>query len=348
MGYNTYSIEYFFWELPSFLGRCHMMIRLKTRRSRSGFTLVELLVVIAIIGILVGLLLPAVQAAREAARRMSCSNNLKQIGLALHVYNDAHRKFPPGYLGIPPNGQCDAINSLPARAQGWGWGTFILPQLEQGSLYNSLNPGPKQIVCGIPTGAAASPNVGNATLQKTKISAYVCPSAPDADLNFTRQPATGVPGTQAKSNYVGVSGLDFSGVHVATGRKGMFGDGLIYIASMKDVSDGTSNTLIIGEKYRRDVDTNLQTFSPGEYTGGIWLGVAPDTFPAGTVMQLGLPPSSFAINGASINAIASKHTGGAQFALTDGSVRFISQNADQKTIADMGTNNDGEVVSQPD
>ncbi len=82
------------------------MIRLDVVKSRSGFTLVELLVVIAIIGVLVGLLLPAVQAAREAARRMSCSNNLKQMGLALHVYNDAHKKFPPGFLGQPPNGQC--------------------------------------------------------------------------------------------------------------------------------------------------------------------------------------------------------------------------------------------------
>jgi prepilin-type N-terminal cleavage/methylation domain-containing protein len=325
-----------------------MVIRLRRHGSRIGFTLVELLVVIAIIGILVGLLLPAVQAAREAARRMSCSNNLKQIVLASHVYHDAVRKFPPGYLGIPPNGQCSALNNVPARAQGWGWGTFLLPQIEQGNLYNQLSPGPKQIVCGNPTGAAASPNVGSAALQKTKISAYICPSAPDEDLNYTRQPATGVPGTQAKSNYVGVSGLDFSGVHAATGRKGMFGDGLVYIASINVVTDGTSNTIMFGEKYRRDVDANLQTFSPGEYTGGIWLGVAPDTFPAGAVMQLGLPPSSFSINGASINAIASKHTGGAQFALTDGSVRFISQNADQKTIADMGTNNDGQVVNQPE
>ena len=141
--------------------------------------------------------------------------------------------------------------------------------------------------------------------------------------------------------------MDFSGV-ATSGRRGLFVDGTRYSTALRDVSDGTTNTLCVGEKYRRDIDSVLQTFSPGEYTGAIWVGVAPDTQIAGTVMQLALPPSTFAINGASINAFASKHTGGAQFALTDGSVRFISQNADQKTIADMGTGNDGEVVSLPE
>ncbi len=324
------------------------MKRTLGRVSPTAFTLVELLVVIAIIGVLVGLLLPAVQAAREAARRMQCSNNLKQIGLALHIYLDAHRVFPPGYMGQPPNGQCANINIPPARPQGWGWAVFILPQLEQGALYNSLDPGPKQVVCGIPSGAAASPNVGSAALQKTILSTYVCPTAPDKLLNESRFPAApAVPGAHAKSNYAGVSGLDFSGI-ATNGRRGLFGDGMRYTSALRDVSDGTTNTLCVGEKYRRDVDGVLQTFGPGEYTGAIWVGVAPDTQIAGTVMQLALPPSTFAINGASINAFASKHVGGAQFSLTDGSVRFISQNADQKTIADMGTGNDGEVVSLPE
>jgi prepilin-type processing-associated H-X9-DG protein len=146
--------------------------------------------------------------------------------------------------------------------------------------------------------------------------------------------------------------MDFTGVVTATGptlgRKGIFVNGLLYKTALRDVLDGTSSTFLVGEKYRRDADAVKQTFNPGsEYTGGFWLGVAPDTQIANTVMQLGLPPSTFAINGASINAFASRHPGGAQFALIDGSVRFVSQNASQKTIADMGTFNDGQVTQLP-
>ncbi len=166
------------------------------------------------------------------------------------------------------------------------------------------------------------------------------------------QPLRRSPGQHAKSNYVGVSGMDFSGVvttppGLTVGRKGIFVNGMLFKTAMHDVRDGTSSTFLVGEKYRRDLDGVRQTFSPGEYTGGFWLGVAPDTQIANSVMQLALPPSTFAINGASINAFASKHPGGAQFALTDGSVRFVSQNASQKTIADMGTFNDGEVTQLP-
>jgi prepilin-type N-terminal cleavage/methylation domain-containing protein len=319
--------------------------------SRRAFTLVELLVVIAIIGILVSLLLPAVQAAREAARRMQCGNNLKQMSLAVHNYHDTFKVFPPGYMGQPPANCGSVFNGIAPNFRGWGWGVFILPFIEQTALFDQLSPSTKQTVCGIPTGAQAAATVGSAPLQKTTLSFYVCPSAPDFILNMTRQPAApAAPGEHAKSNYVGISGLDFSGVATPAlnSRKAVFVNGALYVSSMGEVTDGTTNTFLFGEKYRRDVDAVKQTFSPGEYTGGFWLGVAPDTQIANVVMQLGLPPSTFAINGASINAIASKHPGGAQLSLTDGSVRFVSQNADQTTIANMGTYNDGEVNSLPD
>jgi hypothetical protein len=293
--------------------------------------------------------LPAVQAAREAARRTQCVNNLKQMALGVHAYADTFKVLPPGYMGQPP-ANCSSVNNGSAsQPRGWGWGTLILPFVEQATLFNSLSPGSRQIVCGIPSGSQATTAVGNAALQKTILPFYVCPSASDPDLNDTRLPAApGAPGSHAKSNYVGVSGMDFSGVSPTNGRKGIFVNGMLYKTALRDIKDGTSTTFLIGEKYRRDLDSVKQTFSAGEYTGGFWVGVAPDTQIANVIMQLALPPSSFAINGASINAFASYHPGGAQFALTDGSVRFVSENANQQTIADMGTFNDGMVTQLPD
>src|SRR6478609_9116964 len=105
-------------------------------KERRAFTLIELLVVIAIIAVLIALLLPAVQQAREAARRTQCRNNLKQIGLALHNYHDAYQLFPPGYVDRNGNPDLTPDNDL---GPGWGWASFILPQLDQGNVYNQIN-----------------------------------------------------------------------------------------------------------------------------------------------------------------------------------------------------------------
>ena len=141
------------------------------RKGRGrGFTLVELLVVIAIIGVMVGLLLPAVQAAREAARRMSCSNNMKQIGLAVHNYADSYKRFPAGYIA-------DIVGVQDSREQSlWSWGASLLPYIEQGALYDQLQPGRIKLHQHLTTPA------GLALLQ-TPISTYRCPSDTGPTLN---------------------------------------------------------------------------------------------------------------------------------------------------------------------
>src|SRR5438309_1750436 len=145
--------------------------------SRRAFTLIELLVVIAIIAILVGLLLPAVQKVREAAARVQCQNNLKQLGLALHNYEGANGRFPPAYVTARPSADGTAYgvsygddnrNGPP----GWAWGTLLLPYLEQGALYRSLR---LDLPCWAPE---------NAPLVKTKLSVFLCPSAAGGSDGF--------------------------------------------------------------------------------------------------------------------------------------------------------------------
>ncbi|MFK7777796.1 MAG: DUF1559 domain-containing protein [Gimesia sp.] len=302
-----------------------------------GFTLIELLVVIAIIAILIALLLPAVQQAREAARRSQCKNNLKQIGLAIHNYHETHRVFPPGYCGDPDN-SCSNVDS---NKNGWGWGSFILPYIDQAPLYNKLGVGGgKQTVCSTPSGAQASPNVGDPDLQDTVLSAYICPSATDPQINPAREP-----GGHGKSNYAGVAGVDWSGVHSATGLTAIFVDGTKYVTRMRDFTDGTSNTFAVGEKYRRDLDSTLTSQTTGEYYGATWVGITPDIRAAAVVGRLAPTGSSYSVNGGSVNAFASQHVGGAQFLFIDGRVRFISENMDQDKLSAIGVGNDGTVIS---
>lgn len=315
------------------------------RGKRRGFTLIELLVVIAIIAILIALLLPAVQQAREAARRTQCRNNLKQIGLAIHNYIDVHSCFPPSYLGDPPNESASGCSNVTASnwaKPGWGWAVYIMPYLDLGNLYNELAPGENIVVCSKATGDQLA--VGSPTLQQTIIPAYICPSATDPDLNPTRwerPPATA--GSNGKSNYAAIAGRDWDGVD-PSGIRAVFVDGTKYVSRIKHVVDGTSHTFAVGEKIRIDVNSDVTraTGSLGEKYGAYWVGIAPDTRAASAAMQLRPSPSSFAINGSSTNAFASNHEGGAHFLVTDGSVHFISENADQDTIAALSTGNDNE------
>jgi prepilin-type N-terminal cleavage/methylation domain-containing protein/prepilin-type processing-associated H-X9-DG protein len=305
---------------------------MKPFSPRRGFTLVELLVVIAIIGVLVALLLPAVQAAREAARRMQCTNNLKQLGLAVHNYHDTFLVFPPQMLNV------DTSND-----RRWGWGAVTLPYVEQGALHAQLNPnGGKQI-------PVASTLINGALLLQTKLTMHLCPS--DATGVRTNQFHPSVNASSnasdwySKSNYV-------CNQQVMRYRAG-FGGACFRMA---EVTDGTTNTLLLGER-------RLSIPKPRRYPGSIVWGTAQGTGDSSNVFHAGHPintPSDnndFDADGNDTTrkrfAASSAHPSGANFAMTDGSVRFVSENiplnpaATARALANTGNGCTADVDTGP-
>lgn len=286
---------------------------MKSVRIQKGFTLVELLVVIAIIGILVGLLLPAVQAAREAARRMSCSNNLKQISLSLHNYHDTYNKFPSGQYFCKPGGTC--VNR-PDWLQGWGWSASILPFIEQGNLGRQLDYG-RNLYDPV-----------NIQIVRTPMPIFQCPS------DATRRPEvppSGIasdPRRIATSNYCGNGGSfsnSFESNSLASATDQNWTNGVLRRDSkhkFADISDGTSNTILIGEvtHYNFTWDPTMYGhYDPPSGTACCTLALVRHGN-----QRLNPPPS--ANNVIKREGFHSLHTGGAQFAFCDGSVHFISQN----------------------
>ena len=292
------------------------------RNTRAGFTLVELLVVITIIGVMIALLLPAVQAAREAARRTTCSSNLKQIGLALQHYHDAQRAFPPGLIS----------------ANRVGWGACILPYLEQAVLYDQLashnafkaNAATSYWV-GVTSGTPPDTHVKN-TDAKTILDVYLCPSDTLGGINTEM-------GSYAKSNYVGTRTAGYYASPTATtctDQPGAFPATAEYPAiarSMRDYTDGTSNTLVIGEKT-----------TAGSPNGSIWIG-SYDGEIADVLARIERAADDlYLINADFAWTISSKHPGGAQVLFGDGAVRFLGQTIDMRTWAALGTLDCGEIL----
>ena len=283
--------------------------------TRRGFTLIELLVVIAIIAILVALLLPAVQQAREAARRTSCKNNFKQIGLAFHNYHDVHRSFPPGFARSNPGGS----------GRGWGWGVLILPFLEQPALFDQINPNRAPFPVTMETG---SPEIAVRTTLQQPLAVYRCPSDPGAPINTNR-------GSFGTSNYVGVWGSDAAGgTHTGAGNGCLFYDSGV---SFRDITDGTSNVLLVGER----------SYRPTSRMGAIYAGVN-SSIGAGwaSVMRGVWDNEQLRINGTDAYVFSSLHKGGAQFLQADGSVRFISENISGLTMDIITQRSSGQVAGE--
>lgn len=292
-------------------------------RIRGAFTLVELLVVIAIIGVLIGLLLPAVQAAREAARRSSCRNNLKQIGLALHSHHDAHKEFPPASLA----------------SNGLSWNVLILPYIEETALHDQFDLSS--------SGSWNSPKATRLDLGLNRISQYLCPSAQQFLAVHGSSKATNGQFTYG-SHYYGNQGPRGgqvlgrpSGTNYPTAggtQLGAFlnqGDTSTAVAlKIKDITDGTSNTLQVGEI------TGLNgTNTDGKYDGSCWVRGTVDAsskYVTSGLNTIGPNYSSTAFN--------SHHPGGVQFLSCDGSSRFILDTLDVGLFRAWSTRAYGEVA----
>jgi prepilin-type N-terminal cleavage/methylation domain-containing protein/prepilin-type processing-associated H-X9-DG protein len=293
------------------------------RQRQRAFTLVELLVVITIIGMLVALLLPAVQAAREAARRMSCTNNMKQIGIALHLYHDENRRLPMGWHATDPSTGDPHWFGLP----GWGWAARILPQMEQNGIYNNL------INFDLPITDSA-----NAEARVMAIPCYQCPS--DAGpATFELQgggPFVGSgsfsPVELSTNNYIGVFGtLDFHTISPACKGNGCFI--LERSLEFRDIRDGLSNTFMVGER--------SSALAPSTWVGVVTGG---QHAPARICGVATYPPNSAAQPVQYFHNFSSRHPSGTNFLLADGSVRMVSQAITESVYHALCTRAGDEVV----
>ena len=329
--------------------------------ARRAFTLIELLVVIAIIAVLVGLLLPAVQKVREAAARMQCTNNLKQIGLALHNYHDGNSKFPAGYV----DGNNDP-NSTPDNDLGpaWCWASLILPYLEQGNVYNQIN-------FKLPAGVGV-----NAAISQQVLKVYQCPSdpyqqsVPVYDSSFSTPIAT-----VAHSDYVGCNGWvecfagaggnpqPGAGDDGLAGPFGAAGRGLFWRNSkstVASVTDGMSNTIFVGERSGDHAPATWTAAIPGGRCPA-WMAVQPpspytpppgaaydnadfgEAFVLAHTNSTHLPSADFPIFDP--DTFYSLHAGkGASFVFGDGSVHFLTSSINPATYQALGTIAGGEVA----
>ena len=312
------------------------MNKFSRSRSQRGFTLIELLVVIAIIAILIALLLPAVQQAREAARRSTCKNNLKQMGLALHNYHETFRTFPPGYVEeiLPSNGGVVVDNE-----GHWAWNALLLPYLDQAPLFNQLNVGT------VPVSTVLNNATIRTTLQQT-LPVFRCPSDTGPQIHDEagrRIKATG--GSEyglAVTNYIASNssyGLkkDQGTDPTNTANGAFFRNSSI---KMRDLSDGSSNVILAGERaYKLG---NNKAFAGALYAARDYNASGPAISSTGSSSNQGLisifgggaaPINANASSGQGRIAFSSRHVGGAHFLFGDGRIKFLSENIDHNAAS---------------
>ena len=331
--------------------------------ARPGFTLVELLVVIAIIGILIALLLPAVQAAREAARRSQCTNNLKQLGLGLHNFHDTYNRLPPGCAtDYPP--------FAPASPGGWGssYLVYILPYVEQGPLFSKWQ------------FTGSSGYTGNQALtDNLVINGFICPSSPLPML------ASGGPGPRFSSHYPGIAGAvnglipNYTETRVHPNgqncAQNCLGGGGVLVANAKtkfaDITDGTSNCAMVGEHGDWLYDTSgakvdWRASQPHGWSMGCGAQGTPPNYGSGDNRGFNTTTIRYAINnkrnggagwadnigGTGIGGnsgnntpLNSAHPGGVNMLLVDGSVRFTAETTAIDVVARVCTRDDGQALT---
>jgi len=352
----------------------------RQRRRGSGFTLIELLVVIAIIAILIGLLLPAIQKIREAANRMSCSNKLKQWGLAIHNYHDVNGKFPPGGLmGTSTAAQSDYPYNQDWNSNQGSWIVFTLPFVEQDNLFKKLNP-QINVYNSVQNNAQAIIDSGQRS--SLKLSILRCPSS-DTDKTWAttdylasigsqcaigphgcdpQQPwcrgDNGAPGSPV-IKYGYVTSPDHGNSTSANDIRGCF-NRIGAPIDMASITDGTSNTILVGESIPIQHD-HLQQWtynnSTGEWNQGNWWHFNGGASHVTTI----IPINGYRTDGTTACdpvrdrsdnwnkswGFKSRHSGGANFLFGDGAVRFLRDSIDMRTYQLLGCRNDGQSVTIP-
>ena len=316
------------------------------QRSRNAFTLVELLVVIAIIGVLISLLLPAVQAARETARRTSCTNNLRQLGVALHNYHDTLGCFPPSYVIQPGGGGLQGTPDPVTRdaGPGYAWGTLLLPFMEQNSLHSSID---FTRPCWDPV---------NETAAKTRLAGFLCPSSSDPNRELIVQSdSLGVSMEFGRSCYVANAGQEEPWIYTVDSYEGI-ADGPLYrngAVTVAGITDGTSHTVFLGEQHPVLSDKTWYGVVPGAQVCPQPRFAFSPCEPAGVYVNVHSGPCS-AVSPPAIHApnspicapcqMYAEHPGGCNVMLGDGSVRFVSEMIHQLTWAALSSRAKGEIV----
>lgn len=331
-------------------------------KRRVGFTLIELLVVIAIIAILIALLLPAVQQAREAARRTQCKNQLKNLALALHNYHDTHNVFPYGAIGP---GTCGPNNgsgpSTIMNQKGW---VQVLPFIDQAPLYNQYNAsnpaGEFMQQGGTLVGSGSA--VGNDLVVSTSVKIFLCPS--DSNDTHYRPTSTNYnigAASQAAGRFAAYTNYDFNIWRNCTTYRGISPTtrrffGLHGCSTIADITDGTSNSVMLSETVRNVYDGVAPAWGVYKHVGdGIDFAASAGQYrkinewaccgwSTPTWQQAGVTPTPGRLG--EWGSPGSMHTGGCHVAMGDGSVRFINENIDTTTRIRLGTVADGQPIGE--